>query len=497
MVLVKKHTISKLFLYKHRFVIGYTILGLLFLAMLFFLPTITPNGLSKDEMESVTTSFNLNHDTILSGNIIDLPYHILQKYSIAIFGLNGFGIKLPSILIGGVLGLLFILLLNRWFKNNVAIMASVLAVLSSSFLYISGSGTPLIMIVFWPTLLLWLGSKIQGVNRPKPFYSFIFAIFLLLSIFTPYMIYLAIFIVFYVLIHPHLRFTIKHLPKIPFCIMSAVVIGFVTLVIMNAVKNPSTMPRLLFMESFSLHAYLSNIRHAFIPFFQWNGMIESTFLSPLVGLATLALAITGLISTYHGFFASRNSLATYLIAFTVIISGFNQNHAILLILPLAILIAHGFRYILNKWYGLFPENPYARVFGILPIAIFLSIIIISDISHFIFGYRYNPAVANNFSNDLSLIYANVEDSTTLVVEDETEYNFYKIIEKKSIFKSRNFRVSRTIPTSTPKVTTLGLANDENGVLKNYKLDRIITNSKSQNSDRLYVYTFVSEEPPIE
>ena len=115
MVLVKKHTISKLFLYKHRFVIGYTILGLLFLAMLFFLPTITPNGLSKDEMESVTTSFNLNHDTILSGNIIDLPYHILQKYSIAIFGLNGFGIKLPSILIGGVLGLLFILLLNRWF----------------------------------------------------------------------------------------------------------------------------------------------------------------------------------------------------------------------------------------------------------------------------------------------------------------------------------------------------------------------------------------------
>ena len=93
--------------------------------------------------------------------------------------------------IAGVSSALLILLLNRWFKTNVALFASILAVLSASFLYLAGSGTPLIMLVFWPTLLLWLGSKIQGVVKPKPLYCFLFAFALLGAIFTPHLIYLA------------------------------------------------------------------------------------------------------------------------------------------------------------------------------------------------------------------------------------------------------------------------------------------------------------------
>ena len=493
---MKKHTISKLFLYRHRFGICYAILLLGFIVTLLYLPSVTPNGLSKAEMESVVTSSNLQYDTIVDGNITDLPYHMLQKVSIMIFGLTTYGIKLPSIILGAILGMLFILLLNRWFKNNVAIMASVVAVLSSSFLYTAGSGTPLIMLVFWPTLLFWLGSKIQGENKPKPLYSFIFAVFLLLSLFTPYMIYLAGFIVLYALFHPHLRFTITHLPKVPLFIVSVIVLGIGGLIIINATKNPDTISNLIFMKDFSWGHYLLNIKDALIPFFKWNGMVESTFLAPLIGLASLTLAITGLISTYRGFFASRNSIATYLIVFTVAISGFNPYCAILLILPLAILIAHGFRYILNKWYGLFPENPYARVFGIIPIAIFLIIMITSDISHFIFGYRYNPAVANEFSNDLILVRSKVEEDTTLVVLDKTEYDFYKFLEKKpfiDVTNSKNITIVNAVPEEpTEKLATLGLieeelAEGEVSVLENYSLSRIITNSKSQNSDRIYLY----------
>ena len=493
---MKKHTISKLFLYRHRFGICYAILLLGFIVTLLYLPSVTPNGLSKAEMESVVTSSNLQYDTIVDGNITDLPYHMLQKVSIMIFGLTTYGIKLPSIILGAILGMLFILLLNRWFKNNVAIMASVVAVLSSSFLYTAGSGTPLIMLVFWPTLLFWLGSKIQGENKPKPLYSFIFAVFLLLSLFTPYMIYLAGFIVLYALFHPHLRFTITHLPKVPLFIVSVIVLGIGGLIIINATKNPDTISNLIFMKDFSWGHYLLNIKDALIPFFKWNGMVESTFIAPLIGLASLTLAITGLISTYRGFFASRNSIATYLIVFTVAISGFNPYCAILLILPLAILIAHGFRYILNKWYGLFPENPYARVFGIIPIAIFLIIMITSDISHFIFGYRYNPAVANEFSNDLILVRSKVEEDTTLVVLDKTEYDFYKFLEKKpfiDVTNSKNITIVNAVPEEpTEKLATLGLieeelAEGEVSVLENYSLSRIITNSKSQNSDRIYLY----------
>ena len=163
---MSKLVISKLFLYRYRFIIGYVVLGLAFLALIICLPMISPSGLSDLERESTVASYNLHFSSITSGDLLDLPYHILQKLSILAFGLTPYAIKLPSILIGIVLGLLLILLLNRWFKSNVALLASILTVLSTPFLYLAGSGTPLIMLIFWPTLLLWLGSKIQGEKAP-------------------------------------------------------------------------------------------------------------------------------------------------------------------------------------------------------------------------------------------------------------------------------------------------------------------------------------------
>ena len=171
---MKKIIISKLFLYRYRFIIGYILLGAAFVFLLFLLPLFSQHGLSELEMESATRSYSIHLDALSTGNLVDLPYRVLQKLSIMIFGLTPYALKLPSIIVGLALGLLLILLLNRWFKNNVSLLASCLVVLSTPFLFLTGSGTPLIMILFWPTLLLWLGSKIQGEKRPKPMYSFDF-----------------------------------------------------------------------------------------------------------------------------------------------------------------------------------------------------------------------------------------------------------------------------------------------------------------------------------
>lgn len=153
---MKKLVISKLFLYRYRFVIGFILLSTAYLGILFGLPLLSPAGISEAEMQSAASSYAVQLDAVFRGDIVDLPYRVLQKLSIMTFGLNVYAIKLPSIVIGALLGGLLILLLNRWFKTNVALFASILAVLSASFLYLAGSGTPLIMIVFWPTLLLWL-----------------------------------------------------------------------------------------------------------------------------------------------------------------------------------------------------------------------------------------------------------------------------------------------------------------------------------------------------
>ena len=476
----KRKKLESYFLYRHRFGLGYTILFILFAALLFLLPLFSPNGLSTAEMESTITSVELSKESVVNGDVIDLPYHLLQKVSIHFLGLTPYAIKLPSILIGLFLGILLILLLNRWFKNNVALLASILTVLSTPFLYLVGSGTPLIMIVFWPTFLLWLGSKIQGEKRPRISYCFFFIFALIVSIFTPYSLYLAALIGLYVLAHPHLRFAVKNLPRIPFVFASLLGLAGVVFLVYNIIKIPTTGAALLFTSDFSFHNFFVNIRDGFLPFLSWSGNIESTLLSPMIGLATLVLALAGLISTAKGFFASRNSIASLLLFYTVLITGLNPDMAILLILPLAIFIAHGLRYIIDQWYGLFPENPYARFFGAIPITIFVGLIAISATLHFIYGYRYNPIVANEFNDDLALIYSEVPENTTFVIPAETfEYRFYRLLEGKSNYHV----VSSFSEVDDGHFATLGLSDRADSK----KLSRIITNSRSVSADRIYLY----------
>ncbi|MBQ6147259.1 glycosyltransferase family 39 protein [Candidatus Saccharibacteria bacterium] len=489
--------VSRLTLYRFRFFIGFGLLAIIFASLLFSFPLIAPSGLSEAERESAVASYNLHFSSITSGDLVDLPYHILQKLSILAFGFNSYAIKLPSILAGLALGVLIVLLLNRWFKTNVALLASIITVLSTPFLFLSGSGTPLIMLVFWPTFLLWLGSKIQGVKRPRPLYCLIFALALLLSIYTPHLIYLVIFIIIFALVQPHLRFTIKSLPKIPLIITSLIILAGITMWGINLVSTPGVALSIFFAKNFSLGNFFNNIISGLAPFFSWGNALESVFLSPMISLATLALALTGLFSTAKGFFASRNAIASCFIVFAVVLAGLNPDSSLLLILPLAILVAHGLRYLLEKWYGLFPENPYARIFAIFPLSVLLALIIIPNVTFFIYGYRYVPAVANQFSSDLNLVSETLNENMTLLAEENSlDYKFYEVYED----RTHSLMLASKLKEAKPgyKVATLGKASadylaEAESMEKVLSLDRIITSPKSDNSDRIYIYNIVAKE----
>ncbi len=478
---MKKIVISKLFLYRHRFIIGYAILGLAFVGLLFCLPLIAQYGLSDAEMASAVGSYNLSIDAPLNGDLVDLPYRFLQKISISIFGLTPYAVKLPSILIGLLLGFLFILLLNRWFKNNVSLLASCLIVLSTPFLFLAGSGTPLIMIVFWPTLLLWLGSRIQGEKKPKPLYSLLFAVALLLAIFTPYMLYFAVFCVLFVFLQPHLRFIVKSLPKAPLIIVAILILGGITALIMNIVNHPDTIMELLFASGFQADNIWNNLGTGFAPVFAWWGGVESVFLAPLMSLPTLSIALIGLLSTTKGFFASRNSIASLLLIFTIIITAFNPSAVIFFILPIAILVAHGLKYLLEKWYGLFPENPYARVAAILPLSILFGVILVPSLFQYVYGYRYNHDVAGQFNYDVAIIRENLTDETIVAKEN---YEFYKILEHSTNLKV----VNELSDVDSEKVAILHDTLDS----PYYVLSQIIASPMCEKSDIMYLYTVKGE-----
>ena len=478
---MKKIVISKLFLYKYRFIVGYVLLGAAFIALLLALPLFSQHGLSEAEIESATSSYGLAVNAPLEGDLVNLPYRLLQKGSIILLGLTPYAIKLPSIILGLLLGLLLILLLNRWFKSNVSLLASCLVILSTPFLFLAGSGTPLIMLVFWPTLLLWLGSKIQGEKRPKRSYCIFFALALLLSIFTPYMIYFAFFCVLFVFSQPHLRFVVKNLPKLPLLLVGMVIVAGLTALGINIFNHPDNLMELLFAKNFEFSSFGQNIADGFSPLFAWEGTLENVFLSPLVSLPTFALVLIGLFSTTKGFFASRNSIATLLLIFTVITTGFMPNSIVFIILPFSILTAHGLKYILEKWYGLFPENPYARVAAILPLTLLFSVMILPSLLQYIYGYRYSPSVATQFNYDLPIISKNLTDEALLVKD---HYDFYKILEDSTDIKV----ISDIDGPAYPKLAVLR-GQDDTG---KYNLSLIITSPMAEESDIIYLYTAKGE-----
>ncbi len=479
---MKKIIVSKLFLYRYRFIIGYVVLGVSFVIMLFTLPLFAQNGLSNAEMDSATSSYYLGKDGLLNGDLVDAPYRLVQKLAIVVFGLSTYSIKLPSIIIGLLLGFLLILLLNRWFKSNVSLLASCLIILSTPFLFLAGNGTPLIMLVFWPTLLLWLGSKIQGEKRPKPMYCFMFAMALLGSIFTPYMIYFAAFCVLFVLFQPHLRFVVKSLPKLPLAMIIIIVLaGFVALGI-SIHNHPETISELLFGNGSQPGNFWNNIAAGLAPVFSWHHNLESVFLAPLISLPTFALALIGLFSTTKGFFASRNSIASILLLFCLMITGFQPQAVVFAILPFAILIAHGLKYLLEKWYGLFPENPYARISALMPLTVLFGFMIIPGLLQYIYGYRYNPNIANEFSDTLNVIRDNLTDELLLAKD---HYDFYKILEAKS-----GIKIVDKIENTESEVAVLGKWEDRP---EGYELSRIITSSTRDNSDIIYIYTYIITE----
>ena len=96
---------------------------------------------------------------------------------------------------------------------------------------------------------------------------------------------------------------------------------------------------------------------------------------------------------------------------------------------------------------------------------------------YVYGYRYNPSVANEFRYDLNIIRKNLTDETLLVSD---HYDFYKILEA-----STNISVINELGEEKPYnlAVLYNMRSDDN-----YQLSRIIASPMRENSDIIYLYT---------
>jgi hypothetical protein len=466
--------ITQLYLYRLRYVLGYGAIFLAVIGLLTFAGFFIPGGLSSEEMAAVVKSDSLSLVNFSSLAVIDLPFHFLQAVSINLLGVSEFSIKLPSLILGLLSAVGMVVLLTQWFKNNIAVLASLIAITTGQFLFVAQSGTPGIMYIFWPVALLLLGTLITKGVKLQFLWRALFFIIAALSLYTPLSIYPLVAMILAALLHPHLRNVVKKLLRVKLlfamilglAILSPLAYGIATQPVLGLalLGIPDSLPDFVHNGATLIKQYL----------FFWQPS-TTTLMTPVFGLGSMLLIIYGL----YQMFKTRETTQSYLITTWLIclvpVLIINPSFTTVTFLPLLLLLTTGLDRLIAYWYRLFPMNPYARFAGLVPLVILVIGLIGSGLDRYIYGYYYQPETATHFSKDLRLMPRDIDQ----LVVSRQELPFYTVVDK----HSDSLTVTSDSPTENRIVVTEAAAASFSG----YSVERIVTSASAENSDRFYIY----------
>ena len=440
--------------YQLRYVLLYIIIGALLLGSIIAMPALTGMRLSEAEQASALTSISPDL------HLANFPYHLLQGLSVHLLGLNPLAIKLPSIVLGIITAILITLLLNRWYRNLTAFTATALMVSSVAFLSLTGQGTPDILYVLFPILMLWLGSQIID-EKPKITTVVALAVTTIISLFIPYMVYFNIALFFLIITHPHLRFSLVQIPK------RAIVIAIIATVAM-------LVPLVFFMEGFEVWRFvgpdLNMMHNAATAWGQIAGLNE-----PLAwfSLPVLALAAIGIWATFQDYHIARNHIVFILIVVVALASLFFPPFFAIAILLITILVGNGLGFLIKNWRGIFPHNIYATLIALMPLVAFCLLIAMGSINFFYIAPRTITGVHYAANTDYQLLDESLQEGDRLVIKNgaafyDAAFPGHQVNE--SLDDLNGGRIISDHPIST-----------------NRRLERIITNSSATQAARFYIY----------
>lgn len=473
---MSKININELFLYRHRYWIGYALVSIGLIATLLFAGLYSPGGISDQEMKSVVESSALNFKNIIPSNVINLPYHTLQHVILNVMGVSIFSIKLPSIILAFISAVGMILLLRKWIKPNVGILASLIAITTGQFLFIAQSGTHDILYLLWSAWLLLIALLIAKKQKFRKILVMIFFIIMSLSLYTPLSIYVLIAFIGSLILHPHLRYLVKQISKLEMAIGIFVTILLITPLLVGIYHDPKTILTLLGLPN-AWPDWGANIATIAAEYFGFARPSGTTLMTPFFELGSMLLIGAGL----YDVIKNRSAAKSYIIISWVIclipIIIINPEFTSITFLPLVMLLASGLNLLLMRWYGIFPLNPYARFAGLIPLIVLVSVLVYSGADRYIYGYRYDPNIVPNFSRDIELI----PPSTRYLMVDSSELDFYKVL----ALHNKNLNIITTI--SGQNINEFTATNKANHDFDNFQIEKIITSPNTDKSDRFYLY----------
>lgn len=479
-----KTLVSDLWLYRLRYKIGYTLLTVLVVISLGLTALMNPGELRPAEQQSAIASGALSLSSISPDMVIDWPYHILQRASFVIFGVTSFSIKLPSLILGVLTALGVFLLIRSWFRRNTAVITGLIAATTPALLFMSQDGTP---IITYSTLVIWLfvvGTYVTRNHLFRTFWKTIGAVLLAISLYIPLGVYITLTLIVTVLIHPHIRHVIKKVTKLR--LILAIILGVLAMVpLAYAISmKPAIALTLLGLPTgdFSLATNAMTTISDLFGFF--SASTESIF-RPIFSLPIILLSLLGLYKLLTEKYTARSYAILILALLTFLVALANPNYALNLFPVIIVTLATGVATLIRNWYRLFPLNPYARVGGLVPLAILVGGLVFLGVSRYASTFRYDPVVLTNYSSDLSLLRSTLNNnpaaSPTRLVTSSEENAFYSLV----AHYDHRFYVAATVDKSSQILVTNAAHNSKS--TKPSNLARIITSDRSVNANRFYLY----------
>jgi len=439
--------------YQIRYIMLYIVIGALLIGAIIAMPTLT--GMRLAEAERASALLSMNYDLTL----VNFPYHLLQGLSIQFLGLTPLAIKLPSIVLGVITATLLTLLLNRWFKNLAAFTTAALIVSSVAFLGLTSSGTPDILYMLFPVLMLWLGSQIID-EKPKMITVAALVVTVAVSLLIPYMVYFNVAMLLLLLSHPHLRFSFRKIKPVAWVVALLMVVAV-------------AVPLVFLVDNLDFWALVG-------PSFYMTQNVTGTwwqmvgFSEPLswFALPVSALALIGVYATIQDYHIARNHTVFVLLVVAILASVFFPPLFTITILLVTILVGNGLGFLIRVWRGIFPKNVYATMVGLIPLAAFCLLVAVGSVSFFHVAPRTIASVHYSANTDFQLLAENIESDDVLIIGNSVEF-FAKAFPDNAIVDSADVGAARII-ADRPLETSR-------------RLERIVTNSSATASARFFIY----------
>lgn len=431
---MKPSLLRELTLYRYRYAVGYVLFALFLLVIMFVDISNIPNGVSAKEMASAVASNPINVSALMPSDVVNLPYHLLQKLSISLFGLSPLTMRLPSLFLIFLAGGVLAATLLHWFRKGIAVIALLLAITSVPFISLGRTGTPEVLYMLLLLIILLGAVKMNTKGALSFFWKFVLIAAGLLLLYMPLGVYAVLTVGIAGLFHPHVRHQIRRTKPLQIVVLSATTLLLLTPLVIAGAYDRQVVDILLGVDGILNRLNLTTIGVTFIEIirslFGFNQTIVGEMITPFFSLPFALFVAFGLVRTITDRHAARSYLLHVWLIVSTLVLLINPSQIMLLFVPCVMLMAIGLETFLREWYKLFPRNPYARIGALVPLSLIIVGMVAISANRYFFSYYYTDTTAAYHPELFAVRTALKPEMQTQLVVPVDQVAFYDILRAK-------------------------------------------------------------------